>query len=119
VYWKPVWHVLEELFAMVLANAMHIHNVPGCKSDTNNTGVSRGSVGTRLDPREHCPTRPDSRTAASDGDRQTTGGELARHILPKALKDANWPSADPRNLAARRLAGKDITASVKHSTKVS
>ncbi len=35
VYWKPVWHVLEEHFALILANAMHIRNVPGRKSDMN------------------------------------------------------------------------------------
>ena len=35
VYWKPVWHVLEEPFTLVLANAMHIRNVPGRKSDMN------------------------------------------------------------------------------------
>src|SRR4029434_3503783 len=32
VDWKPVWHVLEEHVALVLANAMHIRNVPGRKS---------------------------------------------------------------------------------------
>jgi transposase len=26
VYWKPVWHVLEDHFTLVLANAMHIRN---------------------------------------------------------------------------------------------
>jgi len=35
VYWKPVWHVLEEHVALILANAMHIRNVPGRKSDMN------------------------------------------------------------------------------------
>ena len=35
VYWKPVWHVLEGAFTIVLANAMHIRNVPGRQSDTN------------------------------------------------------------------------------------
>jgi transposase len=35
VYWKPVWHVLEEHVTLVLANAMHIRNVPGRKSDMN------------------------------------------------------------------------------------
>ena len=35
VYWKPVWHVLEGAVTIVLANAMHIRNVPGRKSDTN------------------------------------------------------------------------------------
>ena len=35
VYWKPVWHLLEEHFEMVLANAQHIRNVPGRKTDVN------------------------------------------------------------------------------------
>ena len=35
VYWKPVWHVLEEHVTLVLANAMHIRNIPGRKSDKN------------------------------------------------------------------------------------
>jgi transposase len=35
VYWKPVWHVLEGHAELVLANAAHIRNVPGRKSDVN------------------------------------------------------------------------------------
>ncbi len=35
VYWKPVWHMLEEDFELVLANAAHIKNVPGRKTDVN------------------------------------------------------------------------------------
>jgi transposase len=35
VYWKPVWHILDGHFALVLANAMHIRNIPGRKSDVN------------------------------------------------------------------------------------
>src|SRR5262249_9238703 len=35
VYWKPVWHVLEGSFELILANAMHIKNVPGRKTDVN------------------------------------------------------------------------------------
>ncbi len=35
VYWKPIWHVLEGRFELVLANAAHIRNVPGRKSDVN------------------------------------------------------------------------------------
>src|SRR5205814_570171 len=35
VYWKPVWHVLDGHFELVLANAMHIRNIPGRKSDVN------------------------------------------------------------------------------------
>ena len=35
VYWKPVWHVLDGSFELVLASARHIRNVPGRKTDTN------------------------------------------------------------------------------------
>jgi len=35
VYWKPVWHVLEGSFELILANAQHIKNVPGRKSDVS------------------------------------------------------------------------------------
>jgi hypothetical protein len=43
VYWKPVWHILDEgEFALVLANAGHVKNVPGRKTDVNNaTWLSR------------------------------------------------------------------------------
>lgn len=35
VYWKPVWHVLEGHFQLILANAAHVKNVPGRKTDVN------------------------------------------------------------------------------------
>ncbi|BDB26505.1 hypothetical protein Tamer19_63100 [Cupriavidus sp. TA19] len=35
VYWKPVWHILKGSFELVLANAQHIRNVPGRKTDVN------------------------------------------------------------------------------------
>jgi len=33
VYWKPVWNILEDDFQLVLANAKHVKNVPGRKTD--------------------------------------------------------------------------------------
>jgi len=33
VYWRPVWHVLEGRFELLLVNARHAHNVPGRKTD--------------------------------------------------------------------------------------
>ena len=33
VYWKPVWAVLEECFALMLVNARHVKAVPGRKTD--------------------------------------------------------------------------------------
>src|ERR1700733_3724959 len=36
VYWKPVWHILsDDEFDLVLANAGHVKNVPGRKTDVN------------------------------------------------------------------------------------
>jgi transposase len=36
VYWKPVWNILSDgIFELVVANAAHIKNVPGRKTDMN------------------------------------------------------------------------------------
>ena len=36
VYWKPVWNILADSeFTLVLANASHVKNVPGRKTDVN------------------------------------------------------------------------------------
>ncbi len=36
VYWKPVWNILSEgAFELMVANAAHIKNVPGRKTDVN------------------------------------------------------------------------------------
>jgi transposase len=53
VYWKPVWNILSDgSFEMILANAAHIKNVPGRKTDMNDAmwiadlvacGLIRGS----------------------------------------------------------------------------
>jgi transposase len=33
VYWKPIWHVLEDDFELLLVNARHVKQVPGRKTD--------------------------------------------------------------------------------------
>ena len=33
VYWKPVWHILEDDFELMLVNARHVKQVPGRKTD--------------------------------------------------------------------------------------
>ena len=36
VYWKPVWNILSDgAFKLIVANAAHIKNVPGRKTDVN------------------------------------------------------------------------------------
>jgi len=41
VYWKPVWHVLEERFQLLLANPAHNKNVPGRKTDVKDADPHR------------------------------------------------------------------------------
>ncbi|MDG2450779.1 MAG: IS110 family transposase, partial [Saprospiraceae bacterium] len=33
VYWKPIYNIIEDHFAVILVNARHIKNVPGQKTD--------------------------------------------------------------------------------------
>jgi transposase len=91
VYWKPVWHVLEGDFELVLANATHIRNVPGRKTDVNDAtwiadllahGLIRGSF---VPPSEVQELRDLTRT------RKQLVRELARHTqrIQKTLEDAN------------------------------
>ena len=37
VYWKPVWNVLDGQFTIILANAQHVKNVPGRKTDAKDS----------------------------------------------------------------------------------
>jgi transposase len=37
VYWKPVYNILEEDFEIILVNARHVKNVPGKKTDKNDS----------------------------------------------------------------------------------
>lgn len=91
VYWKPVWHVLEEEFELVLANATHIRNVPGRKTDVNDAmwiadllahGLIRGSF---VPPAAVQELRDLTRT------RKQLVREVARHVqrIQKTLEDAN------------------------------
>ena len=42
VYWKPVWNILSDGdFALILANAAHVKNVPGRKADVNDARSGR------------------------------------------------------------------------------
>jgi transposase len=91
VYWKPVWHVLEGRFELVLANAMHIRNVPGRKTDVNDAmwiadllahGLIRGSF---VPPADIQRLRDLTRT------RKQLVREVAQHTqrIQKTLEAAN------------------------------
>jgi transposase len=91
VYWKPVWHVLEGQCELVLANAMHIRNIPGRKSDVNDAtwiadllahGLIRGSF---------VPPAPVQELRDLTRTRKQLVREIGRHTLrlQKTLEDAN------------------------------
>lgn len=42
MHWKPVWPLREDGSPLVLANAMHIRNVPGRRAQFLRRGSSRG-----------------------------------------------------------------------------
>jgi transposase len=91
VYWKPVWHILEDSFELLLANAAHVKNVPGRKTDINDAtwladllahGLLRGSF---VPPTALQELRGLTRT------RKQLVREKASHVqrIDKVLQDAN------------------------------
>ncbi|MGW6234390.1 hypothetical protein ACWF58_24690, partial [Peribacillus butanolivorans] len=43
VYWKPIWNIPEGSFHLVLANARHVKNVPGRKTDVKDAESCQAS----------------------------------------------------------------------------
>src|SRR5213596_4352893 len=91
IYWKPVWHVLDGHFELVLANAMHVRNIPGRKTDVNDAtwiadllahGLIRGSF---------VPPAPIQELRDLTRTRKQLVREIAQHTLriQKVLEDAN------------------------------
>ena len=91
VYWKPVWHMLEAQFALVLANPGHVRAIPGRKSDMNDAAwladlVAHGLIrGSFVPPTAIQELRDLTRT------RKQLGRQIAQHSLrlQKTLEDAN------------------------------
>jgi transposase len=92
VYWKPVWHILsDDEVSLVLANAGHVKNVPGRKTDVNDAtwladllahGLIRGSF---------VPDAQTQELRALLRTRKQFVRERSSHVqrLQKTLEDAN------------------------------
>jgi transposase len=91
VYWKPVWHVLEGAFELVLANAMHIRNIPGRKSDKNDATWIADLLALGLIRSSFVPPAPIQEVRDLTRTRKQLVRERARHMqrIQKALEDAN------------------------------
>jgi transposase len=91
VYWKPVWHVLEDHVTLVLANAMHIRNIPGRKSDKNDATWISDLLALGLIRSSFVPPAPIQELRDLTRTRKQLVREIARHTqrLQKTLEDAN------------------------------
>jgi transposase len=91
VYWKPVWHVLEGHATLILANAMHIRNIPGRKSDTNDATWISDLLALGLIRSSFVPPAPIQDLRDLTRTRKQLVREIARHTqrMQKTLEDAN------------------------------
>jgi transposase len=91
VYWKPVWHVLESEFELVLANATHIRNVPGRKTDVNDAMWIADLLAHGLVHASFVPPTAIQELRDLTRTRKQLVRELARHVqrIQKTLEDAN------------------------------
>lgn len=91
VYWKPVWHILEEGFALVLANASSVRNVPGRKSDVSDAAWLADLLAHGLVRASFVPERPTQELRDLTRTRKQMVKQRSQHVnrLHKVLEDAN------------------------------
>jgi transposase len=91
VYWKPIWHVLENSFELVLANAGHIKNVPGRKTDVNDAMWIADLFAHGLIRASFVPPTPIQEMRDLTRTRKQVVRERAQHVqrIQKTLEDAN------------------------------
>jgi len=92
VYWKPVWHILDDgERQLVLANAAHVKNVPGRKSDVSDCDWLSDLEAHGLIRPSFVPDGPTQELRGLLRTRKQLVRERTSHTLrlQKALEDAN------------------------------
>ncbi|HEV7213574.1 MAG TPA: IS110 family transposase [Chloroflexota bacterium] len=92
VYWKPVWHVLDDgERQLVLANAAHVKNVPGRKSDVSDCDWLSDLEAHGLVRASFVPDQPTQELRSLLRTRKQLVRERTSHTLrlQKTLEDAN------------------------------
>jgi transposase len=91
VYWKPVWHVLEPVCALILANPAHVKNVPGRKTDVKDAEWIAQLLAHGLVEASFVPPTPIQELRALTRDRRQFHREASQHVqrIQKVLQDAN------------------------------
>jgi transposase len=91
VYWKPVWHILEGSFELVLGNAKQMKTVPGRKSDQKDASWIADLQAHGLIKPSFVPLRPIQELRDLTRTRKQMMREHGRHVqrIQKVLEDAN------------------------------
>jgi transposase len=91
IYWKPVWHILEGEFELLLANPAHIRNVPGRKSDVNDATWIADLLAHGLMRASLVPPGPIQELRDLTRTRKQLMREIGQHKqrIQKVLEDAN------------------------------
>jgi transposase len=92
VYWKPVWHILADGdLTLVLANAAHVKNVPGRKTDVADATWLAELLAHGLVRASFVPDAPTQALRALLRTRKQLVREQASHVqrLQKTLEDGN------------------------------
>jgi transposase len=92
VYWKPVWHILSDgEFELILANAAHVKNVPGRKTDVNDATWLADLMAHGLIRASFVPDEPTQQMRDLLRTRKQMVRERSSHIqrIQKTLEDAN------------------------------
>ena len=92
VYWKPVWHILSDgEFELVLANAAHVKNVPGRKTDVNDATWLADLMAHGLIRASFVPDEPTQQMRDLLRTHKQIARERSSHIqrIQKTLEDAN------------------------------
>ena len=92
VYWRPVWHVLSDgEFQLILANAAHVKNVPGRKTDVSDATWLAELLAHGLIRASFVPDGQTQELRALVRTRKQLVRERSRHTqrIHKVLEDAN------------------------------
>jgi transposase len=92
IYWKPVWNILSDGdFELVLANAAHIKNVPGRKTDVSDAAWIADLLAHGLIRSSFVPEREIQELRELMRTRKQLGRQQSSHIkrLQKTLESAN------------------------------
>jgi transposase len=119
VYWKPVWNILSDGdFELIVANAAHIKNVPGRKTDVNDATWIADLLACGLIRGSFVPDEKFQELRALQRTRKQLVREQTSHVqrLQKTLEEANIKLdsviSDVMGLSGRTMIGALIAGEI-------